>query len=31
MVTGDVVAFTAIVIGVQTVFNAFFLSAIATR
>jgi hypothetical protein len=31
MVTGDVVAFTAIVIGVQTVFNAFFLSAVATR
>ncbi|WP_425601222.1 glycosyltransferase family 2 protein [Haloplanus halobius] len=31
MITGDVVAFTAIVIGVQTVFNAFFLSAVATR
>ncbi|MGB9963312.1 glycosyltransferase family 2 protein (plasmid) [Halobacterium sp. MBLA0001] len=31
MVTGDVIAFTAIVIGIQTVFNAFFLSAVATR
>jgi len=30
MVTGDVIAFTAIVIGVQTVFNAFFMSAVAT-
>lgn len=28
MVTGDVLAFTAIVIGMQTVFNAFFLSAV---
>ncbi|SEH45652.1 Glycosyltransferase involved in cell wall bisynthesis [Halopenitus malekzadehii] len=31
MVTGDVVAFTAIVLGVQLVFNAFFMSAVATR
>lgn len=31
MVLGDVVAFTAIVLGVQIVFNAFFMSAIATR
>ncbi|WP_144905888.1 glycosyltransferase family 2 protein [Halobellus captivus] len=31
MVVGDVVAFTAIVLGVQIVFNAFFMSAIATR
>lgn len=29
MVTGDVLAFTAIVLGVQTVFNAFLLSAMA--
>jgi hypothetical protein len=31
MVLGDVVAFTAIVLGVQIVFNAFFMSAIAAR
>ena len=31
MVVGDVVAFTAIVLGVQIVFNAFFMSAIAAR
>ncbi|SEF66366.1 glycosyltransferase family 2 protein [Halobellus limi] len=31
MVIGDVVAFTAIVLGVQIVFNAFFMSAIANR
>jgi len=29
MRTGDVLAFTAIVIGLQTVFNAFFLSAVS--
>lgn len=28
MATGDVLAFTAIVIGLQTVFNAFFLSTV---
>jgi hypothetical protein len=28
MVSGDILAFTAIVVGVQTVFNAFFLSAV---
>lgn len=31
MITGDVVAFTAIVLGIQTVFNAFFMSAVATH
>ncbi|MFD1597934.1 glycosyltransferase family 2 protein [Halobellus rarus] len=31
MVVGDVIAFTAIVIGAQTVFNAFFMSSIAKR
>lgn len=31
MVLGDVVAFTAIVLGIQILFNAFFMSAIATR
>lgn len=31
MVLGDVVAFTAIVLGVQIVFNAFLMSAVATR
>jgi hypothetical protein len=30
MVSADVIAFTAIVTGVQTVFNAFFMSAVAT-
>ncbi|MFA1611807.1 glycosyltransferase family 2 protein [Halobellus rubicundus] len=29
MVVGDVLAFTAIVLGIQTIFNAFFLSAVA--
>jgi len=29
MVSGDVLAFTAIVIGMQTVFNAFFLGAVS--
>ena len=31
MVVGDVIAFTAIVLGAQTVFNAFFMSTIADR
>lgn len=31
MVVGDVVAFTAIVSGVQTVFSAFFMSAIGSQ
>jgi hypothetical protein len=31
MVSSDVLAFTAIVIGVQTVFNAFFMSAVASK
>ena len=31
MVVGDVIAFTAIVIGAQTIFNAFFISSVADR
>jgi len=31
MVLGDILAFTAIVLGIQIVFNAFFMSAIAAR
>ncbi|MBB6646624.1 glycosyltransferase [Halobellus ruber] len=31
MVVGDVIAFTAIVLGAQTIFNAFFMSSVADR